>query len=142
MSNRAFYDGQLQVIPSPVRKPEDLGVRFHKITEGYFDRGGSATHRVEAQTIARAVIEHARESPHRSLGVGAFSVGQRDLILDELEALRREHHDVDGFFAEDVEEPFFVKNLENIQGDERDVILISVGYGPDKEGNVLSLIHI
>ena len=136
VSNRAFYDGQLQVIPSPVRKPEDLGVRFHKITEGYFDRGGSATHRVEAQTIARAVIEHARESPHRSLGVGAFSVGQRDLILDELEALRREHHDVDGFFAEDVEEPFFVKNLENIQGDERDVILISVGYGPDKEGNV------
>jgi len=136
VSNREFYDDRLQVIPSPVRKPEDLGVRFHRITDGFFDRGGSATHRVEAQAIAAAVIEHARESPHRSLGVGAFSVGQRDLILDELEALRREHADVDGFFTEDVEEPFFVKNLENIQGDERDVIFISVGYGPDKDGNV------
>ena len=136
VSNREFYDSQLHVIPSPRRDPEDLGLRFHLITEGHFDRGGSATHAVEARRIAEAVVAFARDTPHRSLGVGAFSVGQRDAILDELETLRRAHPELETFFAEDREEPFFVKNLENIQGDERDVIFISVGYGPDAEGRV------
>ncbi len=136
VSNREFYESNLYVIPSPRRDPEDLGLRFHHITEGYFDRGGTATHRVEAQAIARAVMQHAAESPELTLGVGAFSVRQRDAILDEIELLRRENKDAEGFFAEDTEEPFFVKNLENIQGDERDVIFISVGYGPDERGNL------
>ncbi|MEM1108189.1 MAG: DUF4011 domain-containing protein [Planctomycetota bacterium] len=136
VSNREFYDSNLYVIPSPRREPEDLGLRFHKIDDGHFDRGGTATHRVEAQTIARAVMQHAADTPELSLGVGAFSVRQRDAILDEIELLRRENKDAEGFFAEDVEEPFFVKNLENIQGDERDVIFISVGYGPDEDGNL------
>lgn len=136
VSNREFYDSNLFVIPSPVRDPQDLGLRFHHVTEGYFDRGGTATHRAEAQTIARAVMAFAEDSPELTLGVGAFSVRQRDAILDEIEGLRRENHALDGFFAEDTEEPFFVKNLENIQGDERDVIFISVGYGPDEDGKL------
>lgn len=138
VSNREFYDRNLLVIPSPRRDPEDLGLRFHHITAGYFDRGGTATHRVEARTIARAVMRHAAEFPGLTLGVGAFSVRQRDAILDEIELLRREdaNREHDGFFAEDTEEPFFVKNLENIQGDERDVIYISVGYGPDEQGKL------
>ncbi|MEM9753687.1 MAG: DUF4011 domain-containing protein [Planctomycetota bacterium] len=136
VSNREFYESNLYVIPSPRRNPEDLGLRFHKITEGHFDRGGTATHRVEAQTIARAVMQHAVDTPDLTLGVGAFSVRQRDAILDEIELLRRENKEAEGFFAEDTEEPFFVKNLENIQGDERDVIFISVGYGPDEDGDL------
>ena len=136
VSNREFYDSNLYVIPSPLRQPQDLGLRFHRITEGHFDRGGTATHRVEAQAIAQAVMDFAQHSPGLSLGVGAFSVRQRDAILDEIEALRRETPDLDSFFAEDTEEPFFVKNLENIQGDERDVIFVSVGYGPDAEGKL------
>ncbi|MEM6458314.1 MAG: DUF4011 domain-containing protein [Planctomycetota bacterium] len=138
VSNREFYDGNLYVIPSPLRDAAaaGLGLRFHKITEGHFDRGGSATHRVEAAAIADAVMRHARETPELSLGVGAFSVGQRDAILDEVERRRREDHDADAFFGDDRDEPFFVKNLENIQGDERDVIFISVGYGPDADGHL------
>jgi len=136
VSNREFYESNLFVIPSPRRDPEDLGLRFHHVTEGYFDRGGTATHRVEAQTIARAVMQHAVDTPELTLGVGAFSVRQRDAILDEIELLRRENKEAEGFFAEDTEEPFFVKNLENIQGDERDVIYISVGYGPDENGKL------
>src|SRR5262249_5967108 len=57
-------------------------------------------------------------------------------ILDELEQLRRDHPELEGFFGEGVDEPFFVKNLENVQGDERDVIFLGVGYGPDETGRV------
>jgi len=82
------------------------------------------------------VMRHARETPQQTLGVGAFSVSQRDAILDELELLRRADSTCEEFFAGGTAEPFFVKNLENIQGDERDVIFISVGYGKTKEGNL------
>jgi very-short-patch-repair endonuclease/DNA polymerase III delta prime subunit len=130
VSNREFYDGRLFVVPSPDAAGDAAGLRFHYI-EGVFDRGGTATNRLEAQAVARAVIDHARAHPELSLGVGAFSVAQRDAILDELERLRRVERDCEAFFAGDKADPFFVKNLENIQGDERDVIFISVGYGPD-----------
>jgi len=80
------------------------------------------------------VMTHAREYPDRSLGVGTFSVSQRDAILDELELLRRADPSLEHFFVTATAEPFFVKNLENIQGDERDVIFISVGYGKDSSG--------
>jgi very-short-patch-repair endonuclease len=71
-----------------------------------------------------------------SLAVGTFSVAQRDAILDELEVLWRQHPEVAAFFDPGAPEPFFVKNLESIQGDERDVVFISVGYGPDADGYV------
>ena len=80
------------------------------------------------------MVEHAREYPRQSLGVGAFSVSQRDAIRDELEVLLREHAGLAAFFSSGRPEPFFVKNLENIQGDERDVIFISVGYARDASG--------
>ena len=79
--------------------------------------------------------EHARQFPNLTLGVGAFSLPQKDAILGELELLRRsEGSDAEGFFNAHPHEPFFVKNLENVQGDERDVIFVSVGYGKDKSG--------
>ena len=71
------------------------------------------------------------------LGIGAFSVAQRDAIRDELEILRREDTSCESFFAPGNRDPFFIKNLENIQGDERDVIFISVGYGRDADGNLV-----
>jgi very-short-patch-repair endonuclease len=84
--------------------------------------------------VAEAVIAHARDTPELTLGVGAFSVAQRGAILKELELLRRAHPDLEPFFVQHPLEPFFVKNLENIQGDERDVIFISVGYGRSETG--------
>ncbi len=136
VSNREFYDARLFVVPSPEAAGDLAGLHFHYVAGGVFDRGGTATNRVEAQAVAQAAIDHARRHPELSLGIGAFSVSQRDAILDELERLRRGERDCESFFAADKPDPFFVKNLENIQGDERDVILISVGYGPDASGAV------
>ena len=136
VSNREFYGGHLYVAPSPMAVTASDGLQFRFVPNGVFDRGGTRTNRVEAETIARAVIDHARTSPKKSLGVGAFSVAQRDAIRDELEQLLREETGLDEFFSPGRPEPFFVKNLENIQGDERDVIFISVGYARDATGYI------
>jgi very-short-patch-repair endonuclease len=86
------------------------------------------------------VISHANEQLKKpvkerlTLGVAALSVAQRDAILDQLEILRRQSHDTEEFFLAKSHEPFFVKNLENVQGDERDVIFISIGYARTAEG--------
>jgi hypothetical protein len=76
------------------------------------------------------VAEHARENPSLSLGVATFSSAQRNLITELLEIARRKNESLDDFLHEGKSEDVFVKNIENVQGDERDVILVSVGYGP------------
>lgn len=134
VSNREFYDDKLFVVPTPDREGSARGLEFRFVSAGVFDRGRSRTNRREAQVVAQAMIDHARRHPQQSLGVGTFSISQRDLILDELERLRRDHPETEEFFSRTDREPWFVKNLENIQGDERDVILISVGYGRDESG--------
>ncbi len=134
VSNREFYDSKLLVIPSPATADSGLGLKYRFVPDGSFDRGGTATNRVEARVVAEAVIDHARQTPNKSLGVAAFSVAQRDAIRDELELLLRETPGVDEFFSPGRPEPFFIKNLENIQGDERDCIFISVGYARDSSG--------
>ncbi len=134
VSNRQFYDSKLFVVPSPYTAEAGMGLRFHHITDGVFDSGGKRHNFVEARVVARAIIDHALNTPELSLGVAAFSVAQRRAILDELELLRRAHPETEGFFHSHPSEPFFVKNLENVQGDERDVIFISVAYGPTTPG--------
>ena len=136
VSNREFYDNRLHVFPSPGEPAHDEGLTFHYVEDGVFERGGSATNPVEARRVAEAVMEHARQHPDKTLGVGAFSVSQRDAILDQLERLRRADPSLETFFNTNASEPFFVKNLENIQGDERAVIFISVGYGKDANGKM------
>ena len=130
VSNRQFYKDKLFVVPSPYTAEAGMGLRFHHVPDGLFDAGGKSCNLVEAKVVARAIIHHALEHPDLSLGVAAFSVAQRRAIMDELELQRRTHPETEGFFHTHPSEPFFVKNLENVQGDERDVIFISVGYGP------------
>jgi hypothetical protein len=84
------------------------------------------------------VAEHARKTPNLSLGIGTFSSSQRNLITELLELARRKDVILDDFLREGKAEDVFVKNIENVQGDERDVILISVGYGPSTPGGRLS----
>jgi superfamily I DNA and/or RNA helicase len=90
-----------------------------------------------AEAIAEAAASHARTCSQLSLGIVTFSVVQRDLIADFLEIWRRQDPALDAFFSNGGIEEVFVKNLENVQGDERDVILISVGYGPRVAGEPL-----
>ena len=136
VSNREFYDNRLVVFPSPDAGREASGLRFHHLPDTAFDRGRSATNQHEADAVAHAVMQHAALSPDLSLGVAAFSIGQSQAIQDRLELLRRQDDSCEKFFSSHPEEPFFVKNLENVQGDERDVIFISVGYGRDTTGRV------
>ena len=136
VSNREFYENNLVVFPSPDVGRVSSGLRFHHLTDAVFDRGRSATNRREAEVVARAVMEQASRNPELSLGVAAFSIRQAQAIQDQLELLRRQDNSGEEFFAAHPEEPFFVKNLENVQGDERDVIFISVGYGRDANGQV------
>ncbi|MDR7100636.1 very-short-patch-repair endonuclease [Lysobacter niabensis] len=132
VSNKEFYKGELFIVPSPDRERRHLGLRFHHFPEGRFDRGNTYKNHVEAVAIAQAVVDHARNHPHLTLGVGAMSVRQRQAISDEIELARRQHPELEQYIARHPHEPFFVKNLENIQGDERDVIFISIGYGRAK----------
>ena len=135
VSNSEFYDNRLVVFPSPERDRKDVGLYFQPCPTMPYRRGHGGKYNVgEARTIANAVMEHARNSPNLTLGVAAFGLPQARRIEDELEALRRMDTSSEPFFGSHPNEPFFVKNLENVQGDERDVILISVGYGKDEHG--------
>jgi very-short-patch-repair endonuclease len=134
VSNREFYENKLFIVPSPYDAVAGMGLKFNLMRESAYDRGGSRTNPKEAKAIAEAVIAHARTRPEQTLGVATFSVAQRQAVLKELERLRRANPDVEDFFSASANEPFFVKNLENIQGDERDVIFISVGYGKTDTG--------
>ena len=131
VSNYEFYENKLMVFPSPGTNPRASGLHFHHLPDTVYDRGKSSTNKEEARAVAEAVMAHARGHPDLTLGVVAFSTGQRDMITLQLERLRREDESGEAFFADHSEEPFFIKNLENVQGDERDVIFISVGYGRD-----------
>ena len=137
VSNEEFYESNLMIFPSPDATRESLGLVFHHLPDTHYERGrGRSINREEARAVAKVVMRHARERGHRSLGVAAFSQGQAQVLQDEIELLRRRDPSCEGFFADHSEEPFFVKNLENVQGDERDVIFISVGYGKDEAGYV------
>ncbi|SER38501.1 AAA domain-containing protein [Faunimonas pinastri] len=133
VSNREFYENRLFIVPSPYDGVPGIGLKFRYLPDTAYERGGSRTNPREADAVAAAVIRHAREHPEESLGVATFSTAQREAILNRLELLRRENPELESFFGPKIE-PFFVKNLENIQGDERDVIFISVGYGKDAQG--------
>ena len=136
VSNQEFYDNRLVVFPSPDGGRKESGLRLHHLPDTIYDQGHSRTNPLEADAVARAVLEHAEHHPDLTLGVAAFSTAQMQSILDRLELLRREDPSHEEFFASHPHEPFFVKNLETVQGDERDVILISVGYGRDADGRM------
>lgn len=131
VSNSQFYDSKLFIVPSPYTAEAGMGLRFHHVPGGVFEDG---VNKVEAKVVAEAIIRHALQSPELSLGVAAFSIKQRREIQDQLELLRRLNPQTEEFFHSHPSEPFFIKNLENVQGDERDVILISVAYAKNAQG--------
>lgn len=138
VSNAEFYGDGLVLPPSPLQLDPDYGLKFRRVP-GIYARGGSGlgrqgTNRIEAEAVIEAMTEHARSWPELSLGAVAFSKAQADMLTEVLELHRRRDPVLDAFLREGKSEDVFIKNIENVQGDERDVILISVGYGP-KEPN-------
>ena len=128
VSNHEFYDNRLIVFPSPDAGKLESGLGFQHDPENLYERNGVNV--AEARKVAAAVMAHARNHPNLTLGAVAFNLKQARRIEDELEILRRRDPSLEAsFFTQHTDEPFFVKNLENVQGDERDVIFISVGYG-------------
>ena len=136
VSNQEFYDGNLVLFPNFNPKDPTLGIKYHYLPDTIYERGATSSNPLEARAVAEAVFRHARECPELSLGVAAFSVKQMQAVYDEVERMRMEDNSCEEFFGAHEHEPFFVKNLENVQGDERDVIFISVGYGRDKDRKV------
>lgn len=138
VSNREFYGDGLILPPSPLQGDPNYGLTFTQV-QGVYDRGGKRDNRVEAEAVIKRVVEHAARTPDQSLGIVTFSFAQRNLITELLEFQRRTNDVLDRFLREGGSEDFFVKNIENVQGDERDVILVSVGYGPSVVGGKPSM---
>ena len=136
-SNQKYYKGELLTFPTPVAK--DTAIQLHTI-QGVYDKGDTRTNRAEAEAIVQFIVQHLTQQLNtehpQTLGVVTFNITQQKLIEDlldnallsepELEALSRA-----GF------EPLFIKNLENVQGDERDIIIFSITYAPDIHGKLL-----
>ena len=139
-SNFHYYEGRLQTFPAAQAASPRLGVAFVHVEGGVYDRGGSRSNRVEAEVLVEDLVARLRDpqepEERKSIGVVTFSRAQQDLVEDLLDAARAAHPEIDPYFGDEVDEPVFVKNLENVQGDERTVMLFSVGYGPDSTGRI------
>ncbi len=132
-SNTHFYDNRLRVFPSPADAGERLGVVLRRV-EGHYK---SSINEREAFEVAEAVADFMQRHPDRSLGVVAMNRAQADLIRDEVERRIKEREGLATYEErwKDTLAPFIIKNLENVQGDERDVIFVSMTYGPDPRAN-------
>jgi superfamily I DNA and/or RNA helicase len=135
-SNHEFYNNELIAFPSSQVRSKKLGVSLVYIPNSVYDRGreGTRTNLVEARHVASAVMQHAQNDPNLSLGVVALNREQAEAIEHEINLLRDQNPSCEDFFQE--EDRFFVTNLEHVQGDERDVIFISIGFGFSKDGRL------
>jgi len=135
-SNHHYYNNSLRTFPE--NNPDvETGVEFEYVEDGVYDRGGSRQNEIEAQRVIDLIEDHADERSDKSLGVVAFSSAQEQAIRDALAERREENPVLDAFVSQDdVLDEFFIKNLEMVQGDERDRMIFSVGYGPAQDGTI------
>ncbi|MBY0430227.1 MAG: hypothetical protein K2Q10_03445, partial [Rhodospirillales bacterium] len=137
-SNHRYYEGGLITFPSPVT--DDRAVRFHHVADGVYEKGGGRVNKPEARALVADLVGRLKDPAFRAakltVGVVTFNSEQQRLIEDLLDEERRKASEIEPFFAEDALEPVFVKNLESVQGDERDVMYFSITYGPDLTGAV------
>ena len=125
-SNKHFYEGKLQLLPDfhQINK-QNPSIEYIKV-EGIWEHNANE---LEAEYIADLVLKIVQESPLKEIGIVTFNAIQQSLVQDRVE---------EKFAAAQfkIPERFFVKNIENVQGDERDIIIFSIGYAPDKKGKV------
>ncbi|MFK7882880.1 MAG: DUF3320 domain-containing protein [Phycisphaerales bacterium] len=138
-SNYHYYGQRLVTFPSPTTASD--AVQFHKVA-GVYARGSGRTNEIEAKEVVRYVFNRLEEwiklddGDRLSIGVITFNAPQQELILDLLDAERATRPHLEWFFSDEREEPVIVKNLENVQGDERDVMLFSITFGRDEAGKL------
>jgi very-short-patch-repair endonuclease len=131
-SNMHIYGGALTTFPGVFR---DDCLRHVVVAQGP-ESGQEVSVTAEVQKVVELILEHARARPRESLGVIALGIKHAERIDAALRAVLADHPGLEGFFAEDSAEPFFVKNLERVQGDERDAIILSIGYGKHRDGRM------
>ena len=134
-SNNRFYDNKLLTFPSA--RDRNSHVQLRLVENGVFDRGKTRQNRAEAEAVVEELRGRSRSGDRSPMSVGiiTFNIEQQRLIEDLLQEACREDECLRSW-CDQARERLFIKNLENVQGDERDVILLSVGYGPDKNGKV------
>jgi superfamily I DNA and/or RNA helicase/very-short-patch-repair endonuclease len=141
-SNQKIYNSDLITFPA-ANQPADKPVKFIYVKDGFFDRGKTKTNPLEAREVAQHLINLLREQKEKrrkrkSVGIIALGAAQAECIEEQLNKLRLENPDLEEYFSENLpsESRIFIKNLETVQGDERDVIILSVGYGKDASGKI------
>ncbi|KXF19699.1 DNA helicase [Pseudomonas aeruginosa] len=136
-SNQRYYESKLVTFPSPVTN--DRAVSLH-VVNGVYEKGSARTNPAEAKALVADLIGRLRSPGFResklTIGVVTFNGEQQKLIEDLLDTERRKDPALESYFSESELEPVFVKNLESVQGDERDIMYFSITYGPDAAGNV------
>ncbi len=131
-SNTQFYDDDLITIPSPYNQADNYGVHYTYIEEPNYKKGRNSN---EAEIVVHHIVQQLKSQPEKSLGVATFNKAQAELINELLDKVRQNDAEFNQILAQsDLSEQLFIKNLENVQGDERDVIFISTTYGPESKG--------
>ncbi|MDI6104047.1 DUF4011 domain-containing protein [Actinoplanes sp. NEAU-A12] len=134
-SNHAFYQSRLSVFPSAAASGPDSGVALIP-ADGVYRRSTSRDNPVEAERVAERILHHFVSRPGLSLGVVTFSVAQAEAIDRAVEKLAAGRPQLERILDDDRLHGFFVKSLETVQGDERDVMIFSIGYGFDEAGRI------
>lgn len=130
-SNKHIYENNLITFPSNYAHLPDSGVEYIYVNNGIYEEKGNQE---EADKIVELIKEHIDKYPNKSLGIIAFSKRQQTCLEKAVEQFRKNNINYEPFFASDKPEPFFIKNIENVQGDERDVIIFSIGYSKGADG--------
>ena len=134
-SNKLLYGSRLITFPNCARLA-DRGLEYVYVSDGLYEGGGKNCNLPEARKCLQLILEHMQKYPDRSLGVVAFSEKQQAMIEEVVSDFRLANPQYEAFFDENREEPFFIKNLENVQGDERDTILLSICYARNAQGKM------
>ncbi|CAI1868690.1 DUF3320 domain-containing protein [Serratia sp. CY81489] len=140
-SNHQYYDGNLITFPSS--KTKQSSVQWRKVI-GTYSKGKGRHNQAEAEAIVSETVKRLKDKKFiasgKSIGIITLNTEQQKLINDLLDRARQIHPEIEPFFQPELEEPVVVKNLETVQGDERDLIMLGIGYGPTEPGaNTMSM---
>ena len=131
-SNKEIYK-DLITFPSTTKPNIFEGIKFTYVNGLYYERKNELEAEKVIETLSNIIETYGTK---KSVGVVTFNNEQQQLIEKKINHFRRHHSQYEMFFTNNEQEPFFVKNIETVQGDERDIIIISIGYGPDGKGKI------